>query len=82
MAKTRIIQGSNLAIALVQALGAYCPKVKIQDELSFNLQIQRAKRRTRPLSGRGYYSEFLRSHFAEQQLAAVQARQAKRQAKK
>lgn len=74
MAK-RIIHGSNLAIALVNALGAYCPKVKIQDEASFYIQRARERRQKRPLTGRGNYGEGLRAHFANERMNEILAKQ-------
>lgn len=64
-------QKKNMALYIVMALGAYCPRVKIgQDELSFNLQKLAAKRRKRPLLGRGFYGEGLRAHFARKRVKA------------
>jgi hypothetical protein len=57
------------ALGLVIALGAYCPFVKIQNELAFNLEIQRAKRRKRPMAGRGNYGASLQFHFDETRAA-------------
>lgn len=56
-------QKNNAALQLVFALGAYCPRVKVQNELAFELERQRAKRRKRPLAGRGNYGANLMAYF-------------------
>lgn len=62
----------NLAVMLVKALGAYCPKVKIQDEITFYIEKHRAKRRKRMLTNRGNYGKNLMAHFDEKRLKEKQ----------
>jgi hypothetical protein len=59
------MEQDNVAVQLVVALGAYCPKVKIHNPVMFDVERQRAKRRTRPLTGRGNYGKNLMAHFDE-----------------
>lgn len=61
--KVNKLKEKNLALSLILALRAYKPKVTIENELQFTLQQLRAKRRTRPLTGRGHYGRNLQAHF-------------------
>jgi len=53
----------NVALSLVVALRAYCPRVKITDPEIFKRDQMVNKRRTRPLIGRGNYGKNLMAHF-------------------
>lgn len=55
----------NTALSLVVALGAYCPRVKLSNEKTLELEREKANRRTRPLIGRGNYGKNLMAHFDE-----------------
>lgn len=57
------MEGMNTALSLVVALGAYCPRVKLSDEKTLALEKAKAKRRTRPMTGRGSYGKTLMAHF-------------------
>jgi len=60
----------NLALRLVVALGAYCPRVKITDPDIFAANLLKQKRRTRPLIGRGNYGKNLMSYFDQKKFKA------------
>jgi hypothetical protein len=53
----------NAATQIVAMLGAYCPRVKLSDEKALEIEKAKAKRRTRPMIGRGKYGENLMAHF-------------------
>lgn len=61
---------SSLALRIIIALGAYCPKVKLQNPLTFEIEQMRNKRRKRPLTGRGKYGVGLMAHFANKRVNA------------
>ncbi len=60
----------NAALSLVVALGAYCPIVKLTHEKSLEIEKAKAKRRTRPLTGRGNYGKNLMAHFDNERIKA------------
>lgn len=53
----------NRALQIVVALGAYCPTVKLSNPIAFAQAQMAAKRRTRPMKGRGSYGKNLRAYF-------------------
>jgi hypothetical protein len=68
-------QDMNTALSLVVALGAYCPRVKsVGDEKTLLEMQMKAKRRTRPMIGRGTTSKFLMAHFAEKRMKDKKAK--------
>ena len=62
----------NMAVVILTSLRAYKPKVTVQDELTFTLERLRAKRRTRPMAGRGSWGKFLKEHFDRKAFEAKQ----------
>lgn len=53
----------NTAISLLVSLGAYCPTVKLTNEKRFEIEKSAAKRRKRPITGRGNYGKNLMAYF-------------------
>jgi len=53
----------NVAVAIITALGAYCPFVKISDETALAEIAAKNKRRVRSMLGRGNYGKGLKAHF-------------------
>lgn len=53
----------TLAVRIVAALGAYCPKVKLFDEKILAREAMVNKRRKRPMLGRGNYGRDLMAYF-------------------
>lgn len=67
-------QEMSTALSLIVSLGAYCPRVKLPDEKIMAVSAAKAKRRTRPLIGRGKYGLSLQSHFDLKLMKEKQAR--------
>jgi hypothetical protein len=70
----------NTALSLVVALGAYCPRVKLSNEKALATEKAKAKRRTRPLIGRGNYGKSLIAHFDSKRKEAATEKQLKKAA--
>lgn len=62
---------ANAAVQILVMLGAYCPRVKITDPVLFHHQQNAAKRRTRPMVGRGNYGRNIRALFDSNRKPAV-----------
>lgn len=56
------------ALRLVVGLGAYCPYVKLSEETALAAATAKAKRRTRPLLGRGGFGKNLVAMFAKKRM--------------
>lgn len=69
------MESMNTALSLVVALGAYCPRVKLSDEKTLAMEKAKAKRRTRPMIGRGNYGKNLMAHFDELRSKAIRQRE-------
>lgn len=53
----------SIGLAILAALGAYVPRVKMIDPVTEAEALHKRKRRNRPLMGRGNYGRNLKAHF-------------------